>query len=145
MKNISLKFGLACTLLLAGALQAAALDGVVVIANESVTVDSISAADLKNIYTGRTTYWPDGQSVKLAVLDDQITDKTDAAFEEISGMDASHFKTFWQRMVFSGRGQMPKEIGDTASLVAYVASTKGAIAIVPADAKLTGVKKLEVK
>jgi ABC-type phosphate transport system substrate-binding protein len=143
---ISLKMGLACVLLLAGALQAVALDGVVVIVNKSVAVDSISAAELKDVYIGRTTYWPDGQSVKLAILDDQITDKTDAALEEVSGMDStSQFKTFWQRMVFSGRGQMPKEIGDTVSLVAYVASTKGAIAIVLADADLKGVKKLEIK
>ena len=69
----------------------------------------------------------------------------DTALNEVSGMDASHFKTFWQRMVFSGRGQMPKEIGDTAALVAYVASTKGAIAIVLADADLKGVKTLKVK
>jgi len=146
MKSISLKIGLACAVLLAGALQAAALDGVVVIINKSVSVDSISAAALKDIYIGRTTYWPDGQSVKLAVLDDQITDKKDKALAEVSGMDStSQFKTFWQRMVFSGRGQMPQMFGGTASLVAYVASTKGAIAIVLADAGLKGVKKLEIK
>jgi ABC-type phosphate transport system substrate-binding protein len=145
MKSIFLKIGLVCVVLLAGVLQAAALDGVVVIANKTVPADSVSAAELKDIYTGRTTYWMDGQSVKLAVLDDQITDQTDAALEEVSGMDTSHFKTFWQRMVFSGRGQQPQKFGDTAALVAYVAATKGAIAIVLADADLNGVKKLEVK
>ena len=145
MNSLSLKIGLVCAVLLAGAVPAAALDGVLMIANKSVTVDSISAAELKDIYTGRTMYWPDGQSVKLAVLDDQITDQTDAALEEVSGMDDSHFKTFWQRMVFSGRGQQPQKFGDTASLVAYVAATKGAIAIVLADADLNGGKKLEVR
>jgi ABC-type phosphate transport system substrate-binding protein len=145
MKSIFLKIGLVCVVLLAGVLQAAALDGVVVIANKTVPADSVSAAELKDIYTGRTTYWMDGQSVKLAVLDDQSTDQTDAALEEVSGMDTSHFKTFWQRMVFSGRGQQPQKFGDTAALVAYVAATKGAIAIVLADADLNGVKKLEVK
>jgi ABC-type phosphate transport system substrate-binding protein len=142
---IFLKVGLVCVVLLGGALRATALDGVVFIVNKSVPVDSIDAAALKDIYTGRTMYWPDGQSVGLAVLTDEIIDKTDAALEEVSGMDASHFKTFWQRMVFSGRGRQPEKIGDTASLVAYVASTKGAIAIVSADAVLKGVKKLEVK
>ena len=145
MNNFYLKIGLVCVALLAGAWPAAALDGVVIIVNKSVAADRINDAALKDIYTGRTTYWADGQSVKLAVLDDQIVDKTDAALEEISGMDTSRFKTFWQRMVFSGRGQMPKEIGDTAALVAYVASTKGAIAIVLADADLKGVKTLKVK
>jgi ABC-type phosphate transport system substrate-binding protein len=146
MKSLSLKIGLACAMLLACTRPAAALDGVVVIVNEGVPTNSISAAALKDIYTGKTTYWPDGQSVNIAVLDEQITDKTDKALEEVSGMDStSQFKTFWQRMVFSGRGQMPDKIGDVASLVAFVASNKGAIAIVPADADLKGVKKLEIK
>jgi len=141
-----LKIGLVCAMLLACTRPAAALDGVVIIANKSVPVNSISGAALKNIYIGRTMYWENGQSVKLAVLDNQITDETDAALAEVSGMDStSHFKTFWQRMVFSGRGQQPRNADDTASLVAYVAATKGAIAIVPADAKLKGVKKIEVK
>jgi ABC-type phosphate transport system substrate-binding protein len=145
VKIISLKIGLAGAVLLAAALQAAALDGVVVIANEGVPVDSISAAALKDIYTGRTMYWQDGQSVGLAVLTDKMDGKTDAALEKVSGMDTSHFKTFWQRMVFSGRGQQPDKADDAAVLVALVASTKGAIALVPADAVLKGVKKLEVK
>src|SRR5450432_1017989 len=138
MKSIILKIGLICVTLLAGALPVAALEGVVIIANEGVPVDSISAAALKDIYIGRTTYWADGQSVDITVLVNQITDKTDVALAEVSGMDASHFKTFWQRMVFSGRGQEPDKANDVAAVVAHVASTKGAIAIVPADAVLNG-------
>lgn len=145
MKSIFLKIGLVCALLFTGPLRAAAPDGVVIIANEGVPVDSISAAALKDIYIGRTTYWADGQSVTITVLDDQITDKTDAALAEVSGMDGSHFKTFWQRMVFSGRGQEPDKADDVAAVVAHVAATKGALAIVPADAGLKGVKKLEIK
>jgi hypothetical protein len=60
-------------------------------------------------------------------------------------MEASQFKTFWQRLAFSGRGQEPKSAGDVAGLVSLVASTKGAIAIVPAEAALTGVKKIDIK
>jgi ABC-type phosphate transport system substrate-binding protein len=144
MNTLSLKIGLACAALLTCALQAVALDGVILIANNSVTVDSISAAALKDIYTGKTMYWQDGQSVGLAVLADRMG-TTDAALNEVSGMDASQFKTFWQRMVFSGRGHQPNNADDAAALVAFVASTKGAIALVPADADLKGVKKIEVK
>ena len=145
MKSVFLKISLVFAVLFIDTLRASALDGAVVIVNKSVVMDSISAAELKEIYTGKTTYWPDGRRVKLAVLEDQISDKTDAALVEVSGMDGSHFRIFWQRMVFSGRGQQPNKIGDTASLMAYVASTKGAIAIVAADASLNGVKKFEIK
>jgi hypothetical protein len=143
MKSISLKIGLVCATLLAGAFPAVALDGVVVIANKSVPVDSISAAALKDIYTGRTMYWQDGQSVVITVLAGDAN--ADTALNEVSGMDASHFKTFWQRMVFSGRGNQPNKAPDAAALVAFVTSTKGAIALVPADAELNGVKKLDIK
>jgi hypothetical protein len=60
-------------------------------------------------------------------------------------MDSSSFKTFWQRLAFSGRGSEPKKADDAAGVVALVAGTKGAIAIVPADAALTGVKKIDIQ
>ena len=118
-----------------------ALDGAVVIANGGVSVDNLSTDALKDIYTGKTKYWTGGQAIVIATL----PDKTDAALQQACGMDSSSFKTFWQRLAFSGRGQEPKRADDAAALVALVASTKGAIAIVPADAALTGVKKIEIK
>ena len=128
-------------LLSTGTLRAGEPAGVVLIANEGVRVERISAAALKDIYTGRMTYWADGQNIVLAVLADQ----TDAALKEVSGMDASQFKTFWRRVVFSGRGQQPKRSEDASTLVALVAATKGAIALVPEGIPLKGVKMVEVK
>ena len=126
--------------LLIVALSARALDGVIVIANTGVPASSLTAAALKDLYTAKTTYWEGGQSVVIAVM----PDKTDAGLKEASGMDASSFKTFWQRLAFSGRGQQPKKADDAAALVALVASTKGAIALVPADTAVAGVKTLAV-
>jgi hypothetical protein len=129
------------TLSMAGALHGGSLPGVVVITNESARIDHISATALKNVYTGRTTYWDGGEHVVIIVL----ADKTDEALSEVSGMDASQFRTFWQRLVFSGRGEEPRTAVDAASLVILVGSTKGAIALAPADAPLKGVKTLELK
>ena len=128
-------------LCVAAACAAQALDSAVVIANSGVSADSLSADVLKDIYTAKTKYWDGGQAVVIAVL----PDKTDAALQQACGMDSSALKTFWQRLVFSGRGQEPKHADDAASLVALVAATKGAVAIVPADTVLTGVKKVEIK
>jgi ABC-type phosphate transport system substrate-binding protein len=141
MKSIFRKTALFVAILVAGSFRALALDGAVVIANASVAADSLSADALKDIYTGKTKYWDGGQAVIIAVL----PDKTDAALQQACGMDSSSFKTFWQRLAFSGRGQEPKRADDAASLVALVAGTKGAIAIVTADANLSGVKKIDIK
>ena len=141
MKIYLLKLGLLLVALTLFSQSALALDGAVIIANPSVGADSLSADALKDIYTGKTKYWDGGQAIIISVL----PEKTDDALQQACGMDSSAFKTYWQRLVFSGRGQEPKKAADTASLVALVAATKGAIAIVPANADLTGVKKIEVK
>jgi ABC-type phosphate transport system substrate-binding protein len=141
MKLALYKLSLLVVLLGAGSLPALALDGFVVIANNNVSAASLTPAALKDIYTGNTKYWDGGQNITIAY----VADKTDGAIAQVSGMDGSSFKTFWQRLAFSGRGQQPKKADDAAALVSLVAATKGAIAIVPADTTLTGVKTIEVK
>ncbi len=117
-----------------------ALDAVVV-ANESVPLTSLDAGALKDIYAGKTMYWDGGAAVVIVVAGDQAN----AALEAASGMNPSAFKTHWQRLGFSGRGQPPKKADDVEKALALVASTKGAIAVVPAGTEAKGVKKLEVK
>jgi ABC-type phosphate transport system substrate-binding protein len=141
MKSLPVKLGLLYAILCISSFRALALDGAVLIANPGVATDSLTADALKDIYTGKTKYWDGGQAVVIAVL----PDKTDAALQQASGMDTSTFKTFWQRLAFSGRGSEPKKAEDAAAIVALVASTKGAVALVPADTALNGVKKIDVK
>jgi len=141
MKSFLLKLGLLAALLVTSAFSAMALDGAIVIANPNVAADSLTAYELKDIYTAKTKYWADGQAIIIVLL----PGKTDDALQQASGMDGSQFKTFWQRLTFSGRGSEPKKAADTAALVALVASTKGAIALAPAETVLTGVKEITIQ
>lgn len=128
-------------LLIAGtAFHAQAFDGLI-LAHESVAVASLDAAALKDIYTGKTMYWAGGQAVVIVVAGD----KADAGLEAAAGMNPSAFKTHWQRLAFSGRGQQPKKVDDVAAAVAAVTATKGAITIVPAGTEAAGLKMIEVK
>ena len=141
MKFKLISIGLICAVLCSVSFRALALDGAVVIANPSVAADNLSPEALKDIYTAKTKYWEDGQAIIIVVL----PDKTDAALQQASGMNGGQFKTFWQRLTFSGRGSEPKKAPDAAALVALGATTKGAIALVPTDTVLKDVKTLEVK
>jgi hypothetical protein len=60
-------------------------------------------------------------------------------------MDGSGFRTYWQRLVFSGRGQEPRKVDDVSGLVRLVSETRGAIALAPAGCAAAGVQVLEVK
>lgn len=112
-----------------------------VIANDSVPVTQIAPSLVKDIYVGKTMYWSGGQAIVLVVAGNA----TDEAIQEASGMSSTQFRTHWQRLGFSGRGQPPKKADDVAKAIALVKATKGAIAIVPAGTDLKGVKTLEVK
>jgi hypothetical protein len=138
MKNRIVQLALLIGLLLAGASRATALDGVVV-ANESAPAASLSASALKDILTGKTMYWDGGEAIVIVYVE-----AADAALKEASGMDSSAFKTFWQRLAFSGRAKPPKKADDVAAAVELVKSTKGALAVVTKDAPVAGVKKIEV-
>jgi ABC-type phosphate transport system substrate-binding protein len=142
MKNSWIKrFILIAAILCGGAGSLRAAEAVEVIVNESVPAAALEKGALKDILTGKTMYWEGGQAVTIILPGD----KADNALQELSGMSASQFKTHWQRLVFSGRGKQPKTADDADKAVALVASTKGAVAIVPAGTKLNGVKKLDLK
>jgi hypothetical protein len=126
--------------LAAAPFAARALDGVVV-ANESVPVASLDAAAFKDICTGKTMYWDGGAAVVIVVAGDQAN----AALEAASGMNPGAFKTHWQRLGFSSRGQPPKKSDATAKAIELVAGSKGAIAILPAGTGAKGVKILQIK
>ena len=140
MKTLLSKLTLVALLVGAAATRALALDGIVIV-NGDTAVTSLDAGALKDVFTGKTTYWTGGQAVVIVTAGD----KADAALEQASGMNASAFKTFWQRLAFSGRGQQPKKADDAAAAVALVAATKGAVCVVPAGTELKGVKQVEIK
>ena len=126
----------------ASALRLPAADApAAVIVHEGVTAASLDKTALKDILLGKTAYWEGGLGIIIIV----VPDKTEAALQETTGMSASQFRTHWQRLTFSGRGKQPKEADAAEKVVALVAQTKGAIALVPAGTPLQGVKKIELK
>ena len=139
MKTRILKTVLLGILLVSGQQLASAFDGAV-IANDGAPATKLSADDLKKIFTGKTKYWDGGQAIVIVYVED----KADAGLKEACGMDSSAFKTFWQRLTFSGRASAPKKVDTVEEAVKLVASTKGAIAVVTSDAATDGVKKIEI-
>ncbi len=102
-----------------------------------------SPADLaliKLMLTGKERFWQDGAEVVIVTL--RSDDKIDEALNEFCGMSASKFKNHWQRIVFSGRGKMPKQFATVEELVAYVEQTKGAIAIVSDEKSVQQLRRI---
>ena len=117
-------------------------DNVKVIANASVTADAISAADLKRVFLEERIALADGSHVEPVLEKDG---RVHAAFlQKYLGRSEDALQTYYRKLVFTGKGSMPKELGSDAEVVAYVARTRGAIGYVSSTASAEGVKTLAV-
>jgi hypothetical protein len=116
--------------------------GVKVIANSSVSADSISAGDLKNVFL------EDSDSLAGSHVEPVLTKggpAHEAFLKEYLGKSDAALQAFYRSLVFTGKASMPKMLASDAEVVAYVAKTKGAIGYVSPDTSTAGVKTLQVK
>jgi TonB family protein len=139
MKN--LKYILMAVALLALGSHAPA-EGVKVIANPSVKVDSISASELKSVFLEESNSLLGGFHAEPVLARGgpaheaflrQYLDRTDA-----------NLRTYYRSLVFTGRGSMPKVMSSDAEVIAYVARTHGAIGYISPEMSPEGVRTLAI-
>jgi len=133
-------------LITAGFIIAAALNviagDVKIISNVSVKADSISASELKSVFLLQRRTLKEGSAV-VPVL--EKSGATHEAFlRQYLDRGSEEIRAYYQGLVFTGKGSMPKELNSDAEVVAYVAKTKGAIGYVSGPASTEGVKVLVV-
>lgn len=133
-------------LLIAGCMLVAALDSlasdVKVIANPSVKAYSLSIAELRGVFLLQRRTLKDGSPAE-PVLQKAGTCH-DTFLREFLNRGSDEIRTYYQGLVFTGKGSMPKQLDSDAAVVAYVARTRGAIGYVSASAEISGVKVLTV-
>jgi TonB family protein len=127
--------------MLVAALTAFAGD-VKVIANPSVTASSISIAELRTVFLLQRKTLIEGSPVAPVIGRNGVT--TDAFMKRYLNRDIEEVRTYYQGLVFTGKGAMPKQLNSDAEMVDYVARTKGAIGYVGGSTNTVGVKVLVV-
>jgi ABC-type phosphate transport system substrate-binding protein len=121
----------------------AAASGVIVIANSSVKVSSVTSDDLKGIFLTTKTSLANGGHVEPVLLRSGAVYQ--AFVKQYVGKTAATLENYYRGLVFSGKGTMPQMLASDAEVVEYVAKTKGAIGYVSSAANIERVKILEVK
>jgi len=116
-----------------------------VIVNESVQETEIEPKQLSKIFLKKVKRWDDDSSTAVydLVAESQVRDDFSRAVHRKS---ISAIKSYWQRMIFSGRDVAPDELDNDQEMIEQVASTPGAVGYVSASAQLPdGVKVLVVE
>lgn len=121
-------------------LTAAAQAGILIVAHPANS-NTINAEDLKRLYTGKASSFASGDTAVPLNLTDDNTVR--AQFDQKAlGRSSSQVKAYWSKLVFTGKGTPPKEVGSEAEIVKLVSSNPNLLGYVSSTADTSGVKVL---
>jgi ABC-type phosphate transport system substrate-binding protein len=103
---------------------------IAVLVNQSVDINTLSPAQLRMIFAGRTQFWPDGSRIRVFVLPPQ-SDTHQQFCRHLLNIYPYQLERIWQRVVYSGQGEAPKTVDTAQALQAIIAQTPGAIGYLP--------------
>ncbi len=100
----------------------AAKADVVLVVSANSSVEALSQNQAADIFLGRTSRFPNGD---LAVPIDQVEGARtrDEFYQKLVGKSPAQVKAHWSKVIFTGKGQPPKEIADSKVIKRAVASS----------------------
>lgn len=136
---LSILIGIACLTQVLPA-QQAAFQVVVHADNPS---DSLPASRVAKLFLKQVTRW--GHSLKVAPVEQVGSPEVRVRFsDQILNLPVTAVESYWQRMIYSGRGVPPIRLASDTEVVAYVKAHPSAIGYVSKGANTTGVKVVSI-
>lgn len=99
-----------------------------IIVHPGSKITTLSKAEIKDIFLGKTTTWKDGTPIVVLNLGDK--DIHEAFTKEYTGKTASQYEKFWKKIVFTGKGKMPKSERNEKKMISSISKKAGAIGYV---------------
>jgi ABC-type phosphate transport system substrate-binding protein len=125
--------------------QQARAAGVKLVVHASNSLDSISKDKVADLFLKRVTRWENGRAV--TPVDQSEKSPVRGAFtKDLLDKEVVWVKSYWQKMIFSGRGTPPVELKSDGEVLDLIKSNADAIGYVADTATIpSGVKVLTVK
>jgi ABC-type phosphate transport system substrate-binding protein len=105
---------------------------VVAVVSSKSAITVLSKSQIEDIFFGRVTHLPAGlQAVPL----DQAEGSSarEEFYARVAGKSPAQMKAYWSKIIFTGRGQPPKEVTDGTALRKRVAADPTAIGYIDAS------------
>jgi len=104
---------------------------------------SISNDDIKRIFLGKMKKFPGGGSV-IVINQSSSSDARKSFDSGALGKSANQIKAYWSKLVFSGKGNPPKEVANDQEVISLVKDNPAVIGYVD-SASVTGDVKVIAK
>ena len=128
MKPTLLGFAFVMSLSLALPAASAAQDVVAVVSAKS-PVKELSSGQVADIFLGKTTRFPDGSPAVPIDLQEE-SNLREKFYAQYTGKSPAQVKAHWSKIIFTGRGQPPKQAADSAEAKRLVADNPRGIAYI---------------
>lgn len=117
--------------------QLAQAEHVIVVSAKS-SVGNLSKDQIADIYLGNSKEFPGGgQALPLLLGSGAVRTEF---FDKVLGKNEAQAKAIWSRLVFSGKGSAPREVGDAAEVLKLIAANPNCIGIMEKSAVNSSVK-----
>ena len=105
---------------------AAAASELVVIVSSKSPVTALRQEQVADIFLGQIANFPGG--AEAVALDQSIgSPERDEFYSKVASKTRPLVKAYWTKMIFTGRGQPPKEVGGSAAIRKMVADNPNLI------------------
>lgn len=123
----------ACAALVLGACMPAAASELVVIVSAKSQIGAMRADQVADIFLGQVPNFPDGATA--VALDQPVgSDVRNAFYLKVAAKTPPLIKAYWSKMIFTGRGQPPKEVSGSAAVRKLVADNPNLIGYIEKSA-----------
>jgi ABC-type phosphate transport system substrate-binding protein len=101
----------------------------VVIVHPSNTVAALEQKQVQRIFLGKTKSFPEGDEA-IPINQPEDTAITQSFAKQVLKKTPSQLKSYWTKLLFTGGGAPPKEVGSDAEVVALVSANPNVIGFV---------------
>ncbi|WP_229448195.1 phosphate ABC transporter substrate-binding protein [Massilia sp. CF038] len=123
--------------------QASAAGELVVIVSAKNPVTALRQEQVADIFLGQVASFPGGG--EAVALDQGIgSPERDEFYSKVASKTRPLVKAYWTKMIFTGRGQPPREVGNAASVRKMVADNPALIGYIDKNALDASVKAVLV-
>ncbi len=105
---------------------------VAVIANSSSPIASASNDEIKRLFLGKSKTI--GSNTATPIDQNEASSVREHFYDVVVGKSSSQLRAYWSKLVFTGKGRPPKELGTDADVIAAVAADPELIGYVDANA-----------
>jgi ABC-type phosphate transport system substrate-binding protein len=102
---------------------------VVVVVSATSPVVKLDKEQVANLFLGKSSSYPDG-SAAVPIEQTDATPAHEEFHKSITEKSASQLKSYWSKMIFSGKGTAPKEVASNAELLKLLAGNPAMIGYV---------------